>query len=126
MVTEQAPVPVHAPLHPVKTDPTAGLAVSATTVPGPNPVEQVTPQLMPAGFEVTVPDPAPALETVSAFVPQLPVTDPEPSSLKVVVAAQPATIEKVAGEAPPRVTAVMGTPPTYSGGWKEGSEELSE
>ena len=33
MVTEQAPVPEHAPLHPEKAEPAAGVAVSVTTVP---------------------------------------------------------------------------------------------
>lgn len=33
MVTEQAPVPVQAPLHPLKTDPAAAVGVKATTVP---------------------------------------------------------------------------------------------
>jgi hypothetical protein len=34
MVTTQEPVPVQAPLHPVKVDPVAGVAVSVTVVPG--------------------------------------------------------------------------------------------
>ena len=33
MVTLQAPVPVQAPLHPVKTEPAAGVAAKLTTVP---------------------------------------------------------------------------------------------
>jgi hypothetical protein len=32
MVTAHRPVPVHAPLHPTKVDPTAGTAVSVTVV----------------------------------------------------------------------------------------------
>jgi len=59
-------VPVQPPLQPVKVDPAAGAALSVTTVPDVNEVEQVVPQLMPAGALVTVPLPAPALLTVSA------------------------------------------------------------
>ncbi len=33
MLTVQVPVPVHAPLHPLKVEPAAGVAVSVTTVP---------------------------------------------------------------------------------------------
>jgi len=66
MLTEQVPVPEHAPLQPVNVDPAAGLSVS-TTVPL-NDAEQVVPQLIPAGALVTVPVPAPANVTVSGYV----------------------------------------------------------
>ena len=33
MLTVQAPVPVHAPVQPLKVEPAAGVAVSVTTVP---------------------------------------------------------------------------------------------
>lgn len=33
IVTEQAPVPEHAPLHPLKTNPEPGVAARFTTVP---------------------------------------------------------------------------------------------
>jgi hypothetical protein len=66
-VTVQAPVPVQPPpLQPVKVEPAAGVAVNVTTVPDVKEVVQVAPQEMPAGELVTVPVPAPALETVSA------------------------------------------------------------
>src|SRR4051794_2388285 len=46
-------------------NPPAGAAVSVTEVPSLNWAEQVKPQLIPDGELVTVPEPAPALETVS-------------------------------------------------------------
>src|SRR3954452_166220 len=52
------------PLQLLKVEPEAGAAVSATEVPSSNAAEQVTPQLIPDGELVTVPDPAPVLETV--------------------------------------------------------------
>ena len=66
MVTLQAPVPVQAPLQPVKVEPVPGVAVNATTVPLVNEAAQVAPQEMPAGVLVTVPVPVPDLVTVSA------------------------------------------------------------
>ena len=66
IVTEQLPVPEQPPpLQPVKVDPAAGEAVKVTTVPLGKAAEQVTPQEMPAGVLLMVPDPAPALLTVS-------------------------------------------------------------
>jgi len=65
IVTEQVPVPVHAPLQPEKVWPLAGVAVSVTLVPEVKLAEQVAPQLMPAGKLVTVPLPA----TVTLRVP---------------------------------------------------------
>src|SRR5437879_9575658 len=64
IVTVHVPVPVQAPLQPVKVEPAAGAAVRVTTVPVVKEVEQVAPQEIPAGELVTVP--APALDTVSA------------------------------------------------------------
>jgi len=62
----QAPVPEQPPpLQPVKLEPAAGAAVSVTAVPLVKLAAQVAPQVMPAGLLVTVPAPAPALETVS-------------------------------------------------------------
>jgi hypothetical protein len=60
MVTLQAPVPVQAPLQPVKVEPVPGAAVSVTAVPLVNEAAQVAPQEMPAGALDTVPAPAPA------------------------------------------------------------------
>src|SRR5437867_1164460 len=65
-VTVQGPVPVQVPLQPVKTDPVAGVAVRVTTVPLTKLAAQVAPQSTPVGVLVTVPAPAPALETVRA------------------------------------------------------------
>ena len=64
IVTVQVPVPAHAPLQPVNDDPADGTAVRVTEVPVANEAEQVAPQLMPAGDEVTVPVPVPAFVTV--------------------------------------------------------------
>jgi hypothetical protein len=67
IVTAQVPVPEQPPpLQPVKVEPAAGVAVNVTTVPDVKEVEQVTPQERPAGALVTVPVPAPALDTVRA------------------------------------------------------------
>jgi hypothetical protein len=57
--------PEQSPDQPVKVDPAAGAAVKVTDVPSLNDVEQVEPQLMPAGELVTVPDPEPDLTTES-------------------------------------------------------------
>ncbi len=43
----------------------SALALSVTSVPSSNSKLQVAPQLIPAGLDVTVPEPAPVLETVS-------------------------------------------------------------
>ena len=61
--TEQLPVPVHAPDQPVNEEPAPGDAVRVTRVPEVKEAEQVAPQEIPAGDEVTVPVPEPALET---------------------------------------------------------------
>jgi hypothetical protein len=66
MVTKQVPVPAHpAPDHPLKLDPVPGVAVRVTWLPKAKFAEHVAPQVMPAGDEVTVPDPVPALVTLS-------------------------------------------------------------
>jgi hypothetical protein len=65
MLTVQVPVPVHAPLQPVKVEPAAGAAVRVTDVPDVYEALQVLPQLIPLGEEVTVPVPVPLFATVS-------------------------------------------------------------
>jgi len=73
-VTVQVPVPVHPPpLQPVKVEPAAAAAVNVTDVPFANDAEHVAPHDMPVGLLVTVPLPAPALETVSVEVADAPV-----------------------------------------------------
>ena len=52
-------VPEQAPPQPVNAEPGAALAVSVTTVPAVNDAEHVDPQEMPAGDELTVPEPVP-------------------------------------------------------------------
>ena len=63
MVVVQLPVPLHAPPHPVKVDPVVAVAVRVTLVPEVTVALQVLPQVIPAGLEVTVPVPVPALVT---------------------------------------------------------------
>jgi len=65
MMTVQVPVPVQSELglHPVNVLPVAGVAVRLTAVPVAKVALQVVPQLMPAGEETTVPEPAPARVT---------------------------------------------------------------
>ena len=61
MVTAHVPVPEHpSPLHPVKRDPVAAVAVSVTLDDSGNCAVQVVVQFIPAGAEVTVPAPVPA------------------------------------------------------------------
>jgi hypothetical protein len=74
MVTVQDPVPVHAPLQPVKVDVPSGTAVKVTTVPELYVSVQSRPQTIPAGLEVTVPPPVPALPTVNSGEPTAVVT----------------------------------------------------
>ena len=66
IVTTQLPVPVHAPDQPANTDPTAGVAVSVTTVPVENDALHPGLQAMPEGLDVTAPDPLPAVNTSSS------------------------------------------------------------
>ena len=66
IVTTQAPDPVHDPDQPVNVDPADGVAVSVTAAPDAKNAWHVPAlQFMPAGDEVTVPEPAPMKDTVS-------------------------------------------------------------
>jgi len=76
--TTQAPVPEHAPVQPVKLDPTAGFAPSDTAVPSSKDAVHTVPQLMPGGFEVTVPFPESVTFMVWTAGPPLPLPVPGP------------------------------------------------
>src|SRR6266850_2369084 len=121
IVTLQAPVPVQLPLQPEKVEPAAGAAVKVTVGPMVNEAVQVVPQEMPAGLLVTVPLPAPALETVSADVVEtpMPVTSREsvsPSAVRLTfvlaVAAVVGANRTVTAWVAPSPTRVNGLPDT--------------
>ena len=61
------PLPEQDPDQPMKVDVELGAARRATVVPEAYAWLQSAPQSMPAGLEVTVPEPAPALVTVRVF-----------------------------------------------------------
>jgi hypothetical protein len=66
IVAVQVPAPAQpAPDQPAKLEPGAAVAVRVTVVPWTKLAVQTAPQLMPAGDESTVPEPAPVLVTVS-------------------------------------------------------------
>lgn len=64
IITAHEPVPEQAPDQPVKVEPADAEAVRVTEAPELYVPEQSAPQFMPAGEEVTVPEPVPDLETV--------------------------------------------------------------
>ena len=69
MTVQLFAVPVQPPpLQPVNVEPGAGAAVRVTAVPLANGDEQVVPQETPAGALVMVPEPVPALVSVSVNV----------------------------------------------------------
>ena len=68
IVTLQSYRPEHAPDQPAKIEPGAGVALRTTSEPVTKPAEQVVPQSMPAGSELTDPAPEPDFEIVSAAV----------------------------------------------------------
>jgi hypothetical protein len=61
--------PEHAPLHPANVEPVAGLAVKVTIVLVLKLAEQVAPQLIPEGDDITVPVPVPVFETERPCTP---------------------------------------------------------
>jgi len=66
IVTVHPAVPEHPPPdHPAKVKPEAATAESVTLVPEAKEAEQVAPQSMPAGEEVTVPEPESVTERVN-------------------------------------------------------------
>src|SRR5690348_5012884 len=108
MVTTQAPVPLHAPPQPPNTAPSSGVAVSVTTAPCGKAAEQEAPQLMPAGWLVMLPAPAPPLLTLSrndgvsltkCVLPALParvVASPPYSALRSWLPSANAEVARVA------------------------------
>jgi hypothetical protein len=68
MAIWQLTVAVQSPEKPVKTEPGSGVAVRVTTVPMGKLAWQLLPQLIPAGLELTEPDPVPCLEIVRVGV----------------------------------------------------------
>jgi hypothetical protein len=67
MVSVQAPVPEQSPDQPANSERADAAAVSVTAVPCSKAWVQVEPQLIPAGLEVTVPVPLPAVVSVSVL-----------------------------------------------------------
>ncbi len=107
IVTVHEPVPEQAPDHPAKFDPDAALALSETTVVGGNDAVHVVPQLMPAGVDVTNPDPDPDFVTVRVLEVSVNVAVTDRAALIVTLHApvplhapdQPANVDPDAGVA---------------------------
>lgn len=84
--TEQVPVPLHPPpVQPVNLEPVAAVAVRTTVSVELYVAEQAVPQLIPVGFDVTVPVPDPEWVTMSVFC----------TSVKVAVTDLAAVIDTV-------------------------------
>ena len=113
MVTLQVPVPVHAPLQPVKVEPGEGAAVRVTIVPGGYDSLQSIPQSIPSGELMIEPLPIPVFETVNTVDAKVAVTVFEPSMVTwqvpvpVQAPLQPVKYEPAAGAAA-RATTVPG------------------
>jgi hypothetical protein len=107
--TVQVPVPLHPPpLQPANVESAAGVAVNVIIEPVPYIAEQVAPQLMPAGVDVTVPLPAPALTTDSGYALIVNVAVTVAAAVIVTVHApvplqppplHPANVDPAAGDA---------------------------
>jgi hypothetical protein len=91
VTVQVAAVPEQPPDHPANTLPAAGAALSVTVVPDGNGDEHVDPQLIPAGVDVTVPEPVPPRNTFRngpltiTFTPTVPVSSFPPLSLPLAV-----------------------------------------
>jgi len=126
MVTVHVPVLVQPPpLQPVNVEPAAAAAVSVTDVPFVNDAEQVVPQEMPAGLLVTVPLPAPALDTVKVEPVDTPVPvtrrdSVSPSAVKLTLVLAAAVLvgvnRTVIVAVAPVPTSVKGLPETMLNG----------
>ncbi|MBP2671085.1 MAG: hypothetical protein H6Q85_1151, partial [candidate division NC10 bacterium] len=68
IVTVQVPVPVQAPLQPVKVEPVDAAAVILTLVPAVKAPLQLLLHAMPLGEDVTMPDPVPPFVSVRVYV----------------------------------------------------------
>jgi len=68
IVTVQVPVPVQAPLQPVKVEPVDAAAVILTLVPAVKAPLQLLLHAMPLGEDVTTPDPVPPFVSVRVYV----------------------------------------------------------
>jgi hypothetical protein len=104
MATVQAPTPEQLPpFQPVKMEPAAGVAVSVTLLPLGKLLEQVAPQVIPAGELVTVPVPAPVMLKVK-------VTGCRAKVAVTVVATAMVTAHVAVPEQPPPLQAVKVEP----------------
>jgi hypothetical protein len=117
MVTEQVPVPLHAPPQPPKLEPAAAEALSVTCVPWARASVQSEPHEMPAGELDTVPVPVPFLVTESVMleadepVPVEPLTEREMVSPPPVKFTLPAKVPVVVGR---NLTVTVRLPPAAS------------
>ena len=68
IVTTQAPVPEHALLQPANDDEAAGVAANVTSDPSAYDAEHAAPQRIPAGAELTEPEPEPVRDTLRVNV----------------------------------------------------------
>jgi hypothetical protein len=108
MVMMQLPVPVQGPDQPVKVDPVVATAVSVTTVPaGKVGLQAAAGQETPAGEEVTVPEPVPAITTLSEPGPGRKVAVTAVSAESVTL-QRPVPVQAAAPDQPPKDEAPPG------------------
>ena len=95
-VTTQTPVPVQPPLQPVNPAP---VAVIVTAVPFEKSAEQIAPQVIPAGFEVTFPLPLPlpanATESVEKFACKCVAAAPSETNVRPGIEVSKPAAEKL-------------------------------
>src|SRR5581483_3348543 len=108
-VPEQPP-----PDQPANVEPFDGFAVSVTDVPKSKFWEQSFPQLIPDGFEVTVPSPEPGVVTVSFSCTSVNIAVAVVSEVRVSLHVAPVAFE----QAPPQpLNAEPGSPSAVSVTW---------